>query len=340
MNMNKIIQIVFLFLAALNVVNGQERMQPKKIKAKENYLHPSTRIDFPKILFDDYQREGVYSFDKKNQNIGVTYEKNQNGEKTMISLFLYPAGAGYEGRLRQEYQKSMQSVVATTKNGLHAIQVATQHKGEKYICNGFKAIFTNEQKDLSQLTVFESGTWFYKIRITTNQSDTTTISKLETEILQKFDPTQLTDLKRLEEKVSVYFAKTAFRDSVLLGSAMGSAYRKIDWAMDNVSENERATGFPDLYLGLHVEALKTFMEFQHRITAKKSEFTEKYLKELQLISDADFLAEFVMEQYNLILMIPENQPDRYEEYLKWRTENNISINLNDKFYVLSFDMKK
>ena len=338
--MRKIQIIAFLLFATLNIANGQARLQPKEIKAKNSYVHPPTHIDFPKILFDDYQRKSVFSFDKKNQNIGVTYEKNQNGEKISFSLYLYPAGDGFEGRLRQEYLNSMQSVAVVLKKGLHATQCAVQHTGDKYVCNGFKAIFTNTQKELSQLTIFESGTWFYKLRITTTQTDTAIMSNLEQEILQKFDPSQLTDLKLLEEKVSIYFNKTAFRDSVLLGSAMGSAYGKIDWVMENVAENERATGFPDLYLEFQIKGLKSFMEFQHRFDYGKSDFTEKYLKELNLIADNDFLSEFVMEQYDMILIIPENTPIRYDEYLKWKTENNISINLNDEFYVLSFNAKK
>jgi hypothetical protein len=82
------------------------------------------------------------------------------------------------------------------------------------------------------------------------------------------------------------------------------------------------------------------MEFQHRFDYKKSDFTANYLKELQLISDAGFLYEFVMEQYEFILIIPENIPIRYEEYLEWKSQNKITINLNEKFYLLSFGVKK
>lgn len=339
----KSVSITILFVSLLsifNIANGQNRTQPRKINAKENYIHSSTHFNFPKSLFEDFQRESVYSFDKKNQNIAVSYGKNQNGERTTFSIYLYPAGDAYEGRLRQEYQNSLQSVVATTKKGLHATQHAVQYKGNKYTCNGFEAIFTTENNDLSQLTVFESGTWFYKIRITSNQADTTLILNLKTKILQTFDPTVLTDYTNLNEKVSVYFSKTAFRDSILLGSAMGSAYAKIDWIMEGVDERERATGLPDLYLNFHIAGLKGFMEFQHRFDYAKTDFTKNYLRELQLIADADFLNEFVMEQYEMILIIPEDIAYKYDEYLKWKSQNNITINLNDKFYVLSFNAKK
>ena len=335
------ITVILVFLiSTFIVVNGQARIQPKIIKTNKDYTHSPTKMEFPLSLFGDYQRESIYSFDKKNQNIGITYEKKQNGEKTVFSLYLYPAGDGYEGRLREEYQNSRQSVVATMKKELHATQYAIQHKGEKYVCNGFEAIFMTENDDLSQLSIFESGTWFYKIRITSNWKDSTSLADLKRKILQIFDPTELADLTLLNEKVSVYFAKAAFRDSILLGSAMGSAYGKIDWVMENVDEKERATGFPDLYLDFHVEGLKAFMEFQHRFDFKKSDFTMNYLRELQLISDANFLNEFVMEQYGMILIIPQNTPAKYDEYLKWKSQHNITINLNEKFYVLSFEAKK
>lgn len=340
MRILKIVIIFTLLFTTFDIANGQPRMQPKKINTKEIYTHSVTNVSFPQVLFDGYKRMSVYSFDKKNKNIGVTYEKNMNGEKIIFSLYLYPAGDGCEGRLRQEYKNSMQTVTSTTINGLNFTQVATQHEGEKYICNGFKAMFTSDNGELSQLTLFESGTWFYKIRITTSRQDSALLLDMEKEILQKFDPTSLTDLTPLNDKVNIYFNKTAFRDSTLLGSAMGSAFKKIEWVMDNVKEKERATGFPDLYLELHVEALKAFMEFQHRVSTSITGYTKRYLEELQAIFDAGFLPEFVMDQYEMVLIIPDDIPDRRNEYLLWKSENNISINLNEKFYILSFDAAK
>ena len=339
------IAMLFFIIVPFAIVNGQQRTTPKKIRVKENYIHPSTHFNFPKFLFGDYQLESVNSFDRKNENIGITYGKNKNGEKIKFTLYLYPAGDGFGGRLRSEYKKSLHSAfLAMTKQGLHARQGTVQHKGEKYICNGIQATFSNDNNDLSQLTVFESGVWFYKIRITSNQTDTTLLSDLETKIIQTFDPAALADLTLLDEKVSVYFpTAAAFRDSVLLGSAMGSAFRKLEWILENVDDKEKATGFPDLYIDLHVEGLKAFMEFQHRDNfneTKKSDFTINYLNELQLISDAGFLYEFVMEQYEMLLIIPENIPIKYDEYLEWRSQNNIIINIDDEFYVLSFNAKK
>jgi len=335
-----ILTTIFL-ITAIGVVSGQPRMQPKKIKAKEDYTHFPTKMTFPITLFSDYKRENIYSFDKQNRNIGVTYEKILSGVKTTFSLYLYPAGKGYEGRLRNEYFNSMQSVVYAMGKGVNATQIVVKHEGEKYDCTGIQAIFVNLDNGLSQLTIFEAGTWFYKIRISTNNQDTTSVEKLFNEIISNFDPTLLTELNPLSEEIGVtYNFHTAFRDSILLGSAMGMSLRQIEWVTDSVSIRERASGVPDFYLGFHIEGLKAFMEFQHRFDYRKSNFTEKFLRELQMISDADFLNEFVMEEYRYLLFPPKDIPFRIEEYKQWRLENNITINLNEVFTRLTFSVRK
>ena len=332
------ILIITLLFVTLGVVNGQGRTKPKIIKATTEYVNPATHFLFPVSLFDYFHRKDICSFDRKKNNIGVTYEKIQNGEKTTFTLYMYPAGAGYEGRLRGEYKKALHSAFITMKKeNLEVTQTAIQHKGEKYICNGFKAIFTNDSDDLSQLTVFESGTWFYKIRITSNRKDTTFFNDLEAKIVQTFDPTHLTELKLLKGHANIYMLKSAFRDDFLLVSALASAWGKTAWALQNVDTNERATGFPDLYLNLHVKGLTSFLEFKHQEEYKKSPFTERYVNELWAIYNAGFLPEFVMEQYDKIMIIPENTEFRYGEYFIWKSEKKISIDLREKLYIISYD---
>lgn len=329
--------ISFLFILGCIVLNGQELLTPKKIKTKGEYIHSQTMTTFPEN-FDSYKRKDIYSFDKKKTNIGVVYENQKN--QTSISIYVYPAGDGYEGRLRKEYQKALQSIANFSNNGIHATQFAVRHEGEKYICNGFKAIVAQEQYKSNSLTLFECGQWFLKVRITTNGIDSIQIDSLERKIYSQYDPTRLTALNPLKPLADVYFSKTAFRDSVLLGSAIGSAYKKIEWAVENVKENERASGFPDLYLNLQEESIKAFMEFQHRFDYKKSEFTTQYLNELQLISNAGFLTEFVMDQFGMILIIPETTQVKDEAYETWILNNKITVDLNQSFYVVSYGQKK
>ncbi len=159
-----------------------------------------------------------------------------------------------------------------TNNGLEATQVAVKHEGEKFDCNGFKATFKNKENDYSNLSVYECGTWFFKMRLTTEESDSFKIKSIEKQILKEIDPSKLIEQKQLNPKASIYFAKAAFRDSTLLGSTMGSAYKKLQWIMDNIPERERASGFPGHYLELQIEGFKELIEFNKKHKKSKTKF--------------------------------------------------------------------
>lgn len=308
-------------------------MSPKKIKAKADYKHSTTGFNFP-LAIDQYNRTDIYAFDKKKQNIGITYKSGDL--KTTVSIYLYPAGAGTEDRLRNEYIKSMQSVANVSDNGVHAEQFAVSYKNGDYKINGFKANIKDTDKK-SSLSVFECGTWFFKIRISSETLDTTGMKQAEQKILDLYKPTRLVKISHLNPKADINFAKAAFVDSLMLGSAMGSAFKKLEWVMDNVDSLERASGFPGLYLEMHIASLKEFTEFEKKHPDfSKTKRTEQYLTELNSIIDNGFLEEFIMEQYDMIMIVPDNLEFDFEGFDKWKKENPINIDLNERFYVIWF----
>jgi len=122
----------------------------------------------------------------------------------------------------------------------------------------------------------------------------------------------------------------------MLGSAMGSAFKKISWALDNVDSLERAAGFPDLYLGLQVESLKEFVQFEKRKKWNRQQSTTDYLNELNRIIDAGFLEEFIMEQFDMIMIVPQDVTLDFEGFQKWKETHPTTIDLNQRFYVVSY----
>jgi hypothetical protein len=320
--------IILLFVLG-QIGYGQTPGQPKQLKVKGTYFHSRTMTEFPENI-GSYQRQGVYSFDKKKENISSTYKSGQ----TTLSIYLYPAGEGSEGRLRNQYLQAVQDIANVSKSGLHAQQGYKFFKKDGYKINGFTAISPDEPR--TKLTLFECGQWFFKIRITSNSLDTTQINILERDVLESFQPTRLVKLFPLYSKASVYFAKAAFRDSLMLGSAMGSAYKKIGWALDNVDSLERAAGFPDLYLGLQVESLKEFVQFEKRQKWNAQQSTTDYLNELNEIISAGFLEEFVMEQFSMIMIVPNEITLDCEGFENWKRTHPTKINLNQRFYVVSY----
>ncbi len=324
---------IFLLLALTISLSIQAQMKPKKIKSKADYTHTATGFNFP-LTIDQYYRTDIYAFDKKKQNIGITYKTNDL--KTIVSVYLYPAGAATEDRLRNEYLESMQSVANISDNGVHAEQFAVSFKNGDYKINGFKANIKNIDKK-SSLCVFECGEWFFKIRISSEILDTLGMKQTEQKILDLYKPTRLVKISHLNPKADISFTKAVFVDSLMLGSAMGSAFKKLEWAMDNIDSLERASGFPGLYLDMHIASLKEFTEFEKKYPDfSKTKRTEEYLTELKSIIENGFLEEFIMEQFNMIMIVPENLEFDFEEFDEWKKNNPISINLNERFYVIWF----
>jgi hypothetical protein len=321
-------------LIILFLVLGQTSYSqvPKQLKAKGIYVHSPTRTEFPENI-GSYQRQGVYSFDKKRENIGSTYKSGQ----TTLSIYLYPAGNGNEGRLRNQYLQALHDMEYVSKSRLHAEQRYKYFKKDGYKVNGFSAITSDKPR--SQLTLFECGQWFFKIRISTNSLDTTQINELEREVLNLFDLARLVKTSRLNSEADVYFSKAAFRDSLMLGSTMGSAFKKISWALENVDSLERAAGFPDLYLGLQVESMKEFIQFEKRKKWDREQSTTEYLNELNRIIDSGFLEEFIMEQFDMIMIVPREVILDFEGFQKWKQANPTTINLNQVFYLVSYKIK-
>jgi hypothetical protein len=335
--MKRIISIAILLLFVFQL-QGQERKSPKKIKVSGDYIHSETETNFPE-LFENYKRIDVYSFDKKDKNIGVTYENEANDKKTTISIYIYPTEEASEDRLRNEYFNSMQSIANISKNGINATQKLIKKVGEKYICNGIKAEMKNDKNERTKLLLFECGTWFYKIRLSTNELDSIQIKDIEKRIIEKFEPTRLTGKGKLSTKANVYFSKSAFCDSIMLGSTMGSAFKKIEWALENVKENERASGFPALYIDMHIESIKELLKFQEKYKYKKTQNTIEYLGELNSIVEAGFLNEFLMDQYKMLLIVPDDKVLNFEAYEKWKENKKLTIDLSKKYYVISYKIE-
>lgn len=327
------IKTILLLIALSISLSTQAQKKPKKVKSKTDYSHPMTGFNFP-LKISQYNRADIYAFDKKKENIGVTYKTDDL--KTNISIYLYPAGDGTEDRLRNEYLKSMQSIVNISDNGIHAEQFAVSFKNDGYKINGFKAIFKVIEKN-SSLSVYECGKWFFKIRITSENLDTSAMKQTENIILDMYNPTRLVKNNPLNPKADIYFAKTAFVDSLMLGSAMGSAYKKLEWAMDNVDSLQRASGFPGLYLDLHVASLIEFTEFEKKHPDfSKTKRTVEYLTELNSIVNSGFLEEFIMEQFSMIMIVPDDLELDFDGFDNWKINNPTNIDLNERFYVISF----
>lgn len=241
--------LVFILITFFSY--GQERNSPKSIKSSGDYVHRSTGFTFPEQI-ESYTRKSIYSFTKSNNDIEVNYE---NSDKTSVTIKVYPAGDGAEGRLRNEYLKTLQLISDAANHIVGFDQGPVRKVGDKYICNGFNAVLKSKDKtETNQFVLYECGAWFLRIKITSKNLDSAKIEALAEAFLKKYDPTKLTELKPLNPESEFIVAPALGMDRERAKFILKSGFKKLEWANNNVPENERASGFPDLYLEMHIAA--------------------------------------------------------------------------------------
>jgi hypothetical protein len=334
-NIKRCFLIAFLVFINLTAV-AQERSSPKLVRSKGDYTHTSTGTVFPEQI-ESYSRKSIYSFTKQDDDIEVTYEIPG---KASVAIKIYPAGDGTEGRLRREYLKTLQTFSDAAKRTTGFDQGPVRRAGTKYICNGFKAITTRNNKNGGeQVALYECGSWFFRVRIKPGDLESSEIEALENRFLNRYDPTRLTELKPLNPKSEFIVAPALGKDRERAKYILKSGMKKLEWANSNVPENERASGFPDLYLNMHIAAFKEFAESKNEDFSPANDIA-KWISDINKVIKAGYLPEFIMKQHNMVMTVPENMKFDFEGFAKWQEENKISTDVQRFYYVIVYRQPK
>jgi hypothetical protein len=329
---SKLILFILLTHTFFQISSAQTRV----INVKGDYFHQKTNTKFPPKI-EDFTRTSVIAFDNSKENIGVSYSNQYLSGKTTFTIFIYPSENGAEGLLRREFLNSLKAITFINKPGNIIKKYPVDYKKDGYIVNGFKARI-NDNNNKSELLVYQCGLWFLKIRVSTQRLDSLEMAALETEIINIYSPSIFVKQGPLNIKADIHFGKAAFTDSLMLGCVMGSALKKVEWAIENVDSLERISGFPDIYLDLHKASLLEFAKFaKDHPTMSRSQSTIDYLAQLNLIIDASFLNEFIMKQFDMLLKVSPDINLDFNKFVEWEKTKTIKINLNSYFALVSYN---
>ena len=312
----KRLTILFLFIFVPCVCFSQQRMRAIKVK-EDTYIHSNTGFAFPKEI-SGFDREAVYAFDKKKENVGADYVSGS----TKVSVFVYPADNGYEDRLRKEFFRSLEGILMSedTEGQHFKVKCVSHQSGQRRIHGLLAAYDYMDQKSL--VSLYECGHWWLKFRITDNDRQETCLDSIEVRFRNSLTPERLISSKPLADEFDINFRKTAFRDSLMLGCVMGQAYAKVNWMKENLDSLELQAGIPSLYLGYHLSGIDGALDFaQKHPEMSSSPATRSMLDFIVAAKKEGYLEELFYEEKRGGILIPDGLVLDLDGYHKWLTDH-------------------
>ncbi len=300
-----------------------------------NFLHTETQTLFPYNM-GEFERKQIISYPNDPGKLSVIYTTHK--EKSTFVINLTPTKEGTEGRLRNEYLKEIRKLSKEEDTDSLPVPNILKYIGHTYVCNGVQGIFVNRKSlSVAQCAVFECGTWMLGIKLKTSDLDSAQHARLEENLMLYFNPSRYTALSPLNLKSNVGFESEVMKDTETSSAMVNSAFKKLDWASRYVSSNERHSGFPDIYLAMHVASLSEYLRImEKRITTIRNPNSIRFFEDLNAIKLAGFLPEFIMEEYDRVMIVPDDIQLNFEAYRQWKQSREIRSGLKEKKYTITY----
>ena len=308
--------LLFSILAVLSCACYPQYYQ-KKIKCKnQDYVHGKTGLSFP-VELEGLGRESIYAFDRKKDNVGANYEDGQ----LKVSVYVYPTGDGYEDRLRRSFVNCLAAVSASDHFAVQKFEMdyTSFHSG-KHLIHGYRSVFRHRDK-FSLLSLYECGQWWLKFRISSASSDADKLIAAEEKLRTDFDAGAMIESAPLSNVFSLYFQKTAYCDSLMLGCVMGGAFAKTEWMRENVDSLELCAGIPSVYLEYYMAGFNGMLKFANEHPEfVPSAKTKKMVENLKAVAEAGYLREFIADNRTVIAKSDSAILDM-DGYYNWTKEH-------------------
>ena len=294
-------------------------------------------MKFPTEI-ENFHRKSITSFNKELSNISVEYKSVNHQENTHFTIYIYPAGVGFEDRLYDEYVLSLQAIANVANKEIKARQGPFYYTNNGYSFVGIRARTGNLKNTVqSMLIIFECGEYFLKYRIDTDQQNNDNLDSLSNQLFEIFNPSDIVNKYPLIPSSNIIVAPAAFKDSLTLYSVLAGAYSLSGWALENIDSLERCSGFPGMYLDGRTE---TFLEMTESWVDNSKGFKRypnDYFESLVKIVEKGYLEEFLMDEYSMLLLSSDSINFEFENYFKWKEEILPHFNLIQRYFIINYD---
>lgn len=330
----RIIIALFLILAATGAIHAQHLNKPKKIKVEGDFKHHPTGVIFP-VAIGNYTRTEMTTFNREWTDISAEYSYVTEEGKTQLSIYVFPVSSPSDYALRQNYDyvKIALNYAAAKHNDYHEKLCTIKKYG--YTVHGFHNEFRNG-KTQELVRLYLCGLWYFKIRITSYSQNAAQLSQSSDEVVDVIDPVKMVKDFPLNPVTDINISPKAFSDSGLFYIAMVQAFEKLSWTCKKVDSMERLSGVPDIYLDEYVTMLSnTLKSIDTSKTVPRTEYLQKYTKQLRTMISSGFLDEHIMNRFDRLMIVAEGMKLDYDAYDKWLLDNQVNlVNPDERLFIL------
>jgi len=326
----KILLILALFVTCFPVIIFGQNYE----NIIENNFTQVTGILLPEI-FKEYKKSKVENLKESNNSFLITY-LDENTKFSKITINVYPADVALENRLLFEYRPIINSYSERTSEIINQPIKVTK---DSINMLGLISTFTDYERNYNTvLAMFEAGKFFIKYEIKSRKKSIEEIVSITKSLIDTISPTIILKNNPLILGVTIHIAPGVVQDTNSLDPIIKATLTKAEWVYNNVDSIERCGGFPSLYFleqKLTVEAM--LAEWENKSKPKAE--LESYFNELIKIRNSGFLDEYIYEEYDRFLLLPENMKLRMEDFFKWRKANKLTVTLTGPtfYYVLGYE---
>lgn len=329
-------KIVFsAFLVTVTLYTQGQYYLPRKIVSNKEFIH-KTGLLFPRT-FGKLDKREITSYDVRKLHISVRYRDKNN--TTVITIFVYPNNSTNENRLKNEFMDAVYAIEEKSYLFSEADKYPLVYENDGIKTVGLTAALKDAVSQMQYLFLFECGKWMLKFRISTDGTDTTGFSSMKNALLKTFPPSQLVKKSPFNPEMTPVIDKSVLQDTVLTQLVLLALHAKTSWVEEHVDSIQRCAGFPGLYLEEHVVPLKIILAAMEDKPLPKDDFTLTYISDLRKLSDNNFLSEFVMDQYDNLLVVPPERRLNTLQYNSWKELNPIHIYNHKPLYLMVYKNK-
>ncbi|WP_294215004.1 hypothetical protein [uncultured Chryseobacterium sp.] len=327
--------IFFISVLFSGMISSQNTKTNKKNKLAVDFEHFVSGISAPLIL-GDFDRTAVYTDSKNDSVFSAEYKSKNNDAQFKFQIIL---GYRDEERLFNFYFRNLKERRYTPKQTINKTVV---FKNGNFRLNGISTYFKHLNR-LINVRIYDAGFWMFVSETSQKGNDTLALDTRQNEFLEKINPSKIVEKNPLTRYTTIYYAKAAFRDSLMMRSTISSSMNKLKWVYDNINKYQRASGIPGNALDYQIAGINGFIDYKSERNPRESKGnyeTSRLIGFFIKLRDAGFIDEFLMESYYYLLVPPENHKFNFEDYQKWKLDNSIEYNVFSKYYIIDNVYKK